>query len=144
MKFTVRGIPRPQPRPRAFSRGGHARVYDPGTAEAWKGAIAAAVRDITPDEPITGPLRVTIGLRFPRPKYHYGTGKNSAKIKPRYAACWHAKKPDRDNCEKAILDALSELGFWRDDAQVCCGEVTKKWADQPSGAGADIEIQEVE
>lgn len=144
MIFHVRGIPRPQPRPRAFSRGGKARVYTPGTAEHWKSCIAAAVEDLIPAEPMTGPLRLTIEFRFPRPKYQYGTGKNSAKIKPKYASEWHAKKPDRDNCEKAVLDALSELGFWRDDAQVCCGEVVKKWADQPSGAGADIEITEVE
>lgn len=143
MKFTVRGIPRPQPRARATARGGFARVYDPGTAENWKAMIANAVRDITPAVPLEGPLRVDIALRFPRPKYMYGTGRNSAVIKPKYAGKWHAKKPDRDNCEKAILDTLTELGFWRDDSQVCCGEVTKQWADQPSGAGADIEVTEV-
>ena len=33
ISFTVLGDPKGQPRPKAFSRGGHAAVYDPGTAE---------------------------------------------------------------------------------------------------------------
>jgi Holliday junction resolvase RusA-like endonuclease len=38
---------------------------------------------------------------------------------------WHAKKPDRDNCDKAVLDALSGL-LWLDDSQVCSGTI-EKW-----------------
>jgi len=35
----VIGIPKAQPRARAFAVGGRARMYNPGTAEAWKADI---------------------------------------------------------------------------------------------------------
>jgi len=37
----------------------------------------------------------------------------------------HAKNPDRDNCDKALMDALKGLA-WNDDSQVCQGEI-QKW-----------------
>jgi Holliday junction resolvase RusA-like endonuclease len=37
----------------------------------------------------------------------------------------HDKKPDRDNLDKAFMDALKGLA-WLDDAQVCQGEI-RKW-----------------
>lgn len=37
----------------------------------------------------------------------------------------HAKKPDRDNLDKAYLDALRGL-LWIDDAQICDGRI-EKW-----------------
>jgi len=42
--FFVSGDPKAQPRIRAFAINGHARVYDPGTAEGWKSLIAVAAR----------------------------------------------------------------------------------------------------
>ena len=40
----VHGEPKAQPRAKAFARNGRAGIYDPGTAEGWKGAIAAALQ----------------------------------------------------------------------------------------------------
>ncbi len=44
INFTAQviGEPKGQPRGRAVSIAGHARVYDPKTAEGWKSLIAAA------------------------------------------------------------------------------------------------------
>ena len=50
-RLEVNGDPKPQPRPKAFKRGKHAAVYDPGTAEGWKGSIALAARELTPASP---------------------------------------------------------------------------------------------
>jgi len=36
LSFFVAGIPKGQPRVKAFSRGKHAGVYDPGTSDGWK------------------------------------------------------------------------------------------------------------
>lgn len=133
----VDGDPKGQPRARAFvGRTGRARVYDPGTAEGWKAQIAMAARGVLPAEPLQGPLEVNILLRFRRPRCHYRTGKRAAELRP-YAPCWHTAKPDRDNCDKSILDALTQLGAWRDDAQVVDGRVAKVWSDRP---GATILI----
>ena len=137
----VSGVPKGQPRARAFYKPGlGVRVYDPGSAEGWKGQIALAARPVLPVTPLDGPIRVDIDFRFPRPKGHYGAGKNAAVLKPG-APSWHTAKPDRDNAEKAVLDCLTQLGAWRDDAQACCGEVTKRYGDT---AGATIKITKLE
>lgn len=136
----VHGEPKAQPRPRAFVRGGRAAVYDPGTAEGWKGAIASAFKPWA-GKCIADPVAVMITFFFPRPKSHFGTGRNSAKLKPS-APQHHTRKPDADNAAKAVLDALSEgsgIGLWKDDTQVIELIIMKAWAEG-SAAGATIEI----
>ena len=39
LDFHVSGIPKAQPRVKAFVRGGHAGVYTPDSAESWKQAV---------------------------------------------------------------------------------------------------------
>lgn len=135
IRFFAHGIPKGQPRPKAFSRGGRAGVYDPGTAEGWKGQVALAAKDKRPQEPWDGPIEMILEFRFPRPKWHYGTGKNSGAVKwssPMYVT----GKPDSDNLAKAVLDAMTQLGFWRDDAQVARISIVKYYTTfQP---GCDI------
>lgn len=140
--FHIHGHPKAQPRPRAFARkmGDKyvARVFDAGTAEEWKGLIAAAARPHTPPTPLLGPVYVRTLFIFPRPNSHY-VANNPARPLRADAPSWHTGKPDRDNLEKAMLDALTQLGgFWRDDAQVCAGEVKKIYGPQP---GAIVEIR---
>jgi Holliday junction resolvase RusA-like endonuclease len=62
---------------------------------------------------------------FPRPKSHYGTGRNAGKLKAT-APTHNDGKPDRDNLDKAILDAMTGIGFMRDDKQVVAGEAPEK------------------
>jgi hypothetical protein len=125
----VYGDPKGQPRPKAFSRGGHAAVYDPGTAEAWKSQIAMAAKE----EGVVGlmldiPLRVEIYAFFKRPKSHFRSGKNAHLLKSA-APQLNTSKPDFDNIGKAACDALTHLGVWKDDAQVVDGRVVKKFSD---------------
>lgn len=122
--FFVLGEPKGQPRARPFSRTINGktvvRMYDPASAEAWKNCIAIAARQHCPFLPLQGPIGLDLTFVFPRPRNHYGTGKNALRLKldaPRY----HTNKPDEDNCTKAVKDALTILGFWRDDCQVCAG-----------------------
>lgn len=42
----------------------------------------------------------------------------------------HTKKPDADNCSKAVLDALSGYAF-EDDSQVTVLWAEKIWAEEP-------------
>lgn len=129
----VEGIPKGQPRARAFAKRGMVRMYDPGTAEGWKGAIALALRPYLPTEPIQGPVWLELEHTMPRPKSHY-TGKGV--LKPT-APVYHVSKPDADNLLKAAMDALTQLGMWHDDDQVCQVRVTKKYGERP---GALIRI----
>jgi Holliday junction resolvase RusA-like endonuclease len=124
------GDPKGQPRPKAVSVGGHARVYDPGTSKDFKACIVDAVREAGKvGLMLDVPLCVDIECFFRRPKGHYGSGKNSKTIKPS-APIWNTSKPDRDNIEKAIFDALTNIGFWRDDSIVVDGKApVKKFSD---------------
>ena len=132
--IAVLGEPKAQPRPKAFARkfkSGQvmARVYTPGTAEEWKSQIAVAARELVPFPPLAGPLRVDIEFRFSRPKSHYLT----RGLRPD-APYYHTSRPDRDNLDKAVMDALTTLGFWCDDSQVCSGEVVKIYVEERPGA----------
>jgi crossover junction endodeoxyribonuclease RusA len=126
------GDPKGQPRARAFSRGGRARMYDPGTAEAWKSAIAAHVRNCLPEIPHQCPLKVHMEFRFLRPKNHYSS-KGELTKSARESKLHHTQKPDFDNLEKAVSDCLTELGFWRDDTQVVEWSGLKKWVSRMPG-----------
>jgi Holliday junction resolvase RusA-like endonuclease len=126
--LTVLGDPKGQPRPKAFSRGGHARVYDPGTAEGWKSQIAVAAKESgAVGLMLDTPLKVEIHAYFKRPKSHYRSGKNSKMLKEA-APAFHTGKPDFDNLGKAACDALTHLGVWGDDAQIVDGKVTKRYS----------------
>ena len=141
--FQVYGDPKGQPRPRAFAmklgNGKYsARVFDSGTAEGWKSAIAVAARPARPPAPMLGPVVLRIQFIFLRPKSHFrknGALKDGSPLH-------HTKKPDSDNCAKAVLDAITQLGgFWHDDSQVSDLHVWKRYGPK---AGAAIEIKEIE
>jgi Holliday junction resolvase RusA-like endonuclease len=117
--FTVHAVPVPQPRPRAFSRNGHAAVYEAPRrhpVHAFKALVRLAAMEHA-GPALEGPLAVAFVFVMPRPK----------------AMCWktrptprvpHDSKPDLDNLQKSILDALSIL--WHDDAQVAKVDA-EKW-----------------
>ncbi len=121
LQVMVLGDPKGQPRPRAafIKKLNRVRIYDPGTAEGWKALVMQAVRPYLPKEPISIGTAVSLELLFlmPRPKDHYGTGKNAGKTKV-MAPIAHTSKPDLDNLEKAVMDCLSNAGLWHDDNQV--------------------------
>ena len=125
----VDGIPKGQPRPKAFKRGDHAGVYDPGTASEWKARICEAGREHRPAVPIECAVCVTMRFKMPRPK----------RLKPgRYEPC--ITRPDVDNLVKAVLDALTEDGWWRDDAQVVRIYVSKDYHIAATRSGMSIQI----
>lgn len=135
--FRVTGIPKGQPRHRAFARkmGAKyvARVYHDDSADGWKSCIGIAASPYIPSAPMEGPIRFDIDFLFPRPA-RLMRRKDPAERIP------HTAKPDRDNCDKAAMDALTKLGFWLDDAQVCQGEPRKFYVAKGENPGAEIRI----
>lgn len=143
LSFFAPGIPKGQPRVRAFVRGRHAGVYDPGTADDFKGAImiAALAAILGLARPVfTGPTRCDAAFVFPRPKSHF-TSKGQIKLT---APMWHIQKPDRDNLDKCLLDALTKLQMWGDDCQVCAGHISKRFAAMDEASGCHITINALE
>ena len=129
IELIIPGDPIAQPRAKATAFNGHARMYTPaGKVQDYKATIRLAAEAAWKEAgaaPFTGPLRIDCEWVFARPKGHYGTGKNAAALKPK-APHWHTAKPDRDNVDKAVLDALK--GFICDDRQVCVGDLRKRYA----------------
>ena len=149
--FRVIGEPKGQPRPRAFAmraKGGARpmiRVYDPGTAEGWKSCVAhAASGFVERGTCFAGPVAMYVCFIIARPKSHYRTGKNAHMLRGS-APVYPTGKPDVDNYAKAVMDALTTLGLWRDDAQVCKLVAQKVYGAQPGAvvriadAGATME-----
>jgi Holliday junction resolvase RusA-like endonuclease len=131
--FDVQGEPKGQPRPRSTAFRGKSRVYDPSTAEGWKAAIAIAARPFLPSSPIDEPVRLTVAFFFPRPK------RLLRKMDPE-GPILHTAKPDADNALKAVMDCLTSIGMWRDDALVASTMVEKYYAAKASRPGAVIQI----
>lgn len=122
-----------------------ARVHEAGTAEGWKGAVAAAALAALEgvELPLDGPIAVGIDFFFPRPKTFPKRIRDAYPGPPRMipkGPLPHMAKPDRDNLEKAVLDALVAVGVLRDDCIVCDGTVKKFYHAEDDLPGAFISI----
>ena len=126
-RLCILGIPETQARHRHFKKGDFIGTYDP-SAKAKK-QLAMVVQDEAPEVPLTGPIALELIFYMPRPKNHYGTGRNAGKLKGS-APYWHVSRPDSDNLEKFVKDALNGI-FWKDDSQICYTSTQKIYSDQP-------------
>ncbi len=137
--FFVSGTPKAEPRPRAWAAKigckYTARMYKAKTAEAWKNAIAMQAAKHVPDSPIEGPVHCDLTFMMPRPK------RLMRKCDPSEPFA-HTQKPDRDNLDKAVLDVLTVMGFWRDDCQVWSGMAMKMWCSKDGLPGVMVSIME--
>lgn len=127
ISFVVFGEPKAQKRHRSTRTGTGIRNYDPSAAD--KQDFKWMAYQNKPTTPFEGALRVDISFFFSRPKSHYGTGSKSHVLKPN-APNWHIARPDRDNLDKGVLDALKGV-FWKDDSIICSGEISKKYSLNP-------------
>lgn len=130
----VHGIPAPQGSKRHVGNG---RMIESSKAVGpWREAVRAETqREMQGNgiPPYPGPVYVQATFYLPRPKGHYGTGKNAGIVRPS-APRYVSGKPDLDKLARALLDGLTEGGAWQDDAQVVVLEVEKMYA----GHAADI------
>jgi len=127
---TIFGTPKPQPRPRAFSRGGKAGVYNPKTADVWKATIMGSLSQYR-DLHLDGRIWLNLEFCMQRPKSHFGTGRNAEMVKDK-APKHHIQKPDIDNLVKSTMDAITNLGIWNDDCQVVNLITRKIWVSDGS------------
>lgn len=112
MRFTVPAVPVPQPRARATSFGGHARMYEAKKSHPIHD-FKASVRQACHEKHLCGvllegPLRLEATFILPRPKLPKKAGVE------RFP---HTKRGDVDNFIKGIMDALNKF-LWVDDAQI--------------------------
>ena len=125
MRIFVPIKPMPAPRPRVTRNGTH----NPTDYTIYKRAVGmiARRRFRRPEE---GPVAMHIDFLFEVPK--------SWSKKRKAAAKWHTSRPDIDNLQKGIKDALNGIAY-KDDSQVCQVTARKQYADR-SGIIIEVEV----
>ena len=103
-------------------------VYEPAELKAARSKLTAYLGQHRPAAPLKGAVRLIVKWCFPI------TGKH-------YDGEFKYTKPDTDNLEKMLKDCMTDLGYWKDDAQVASEIVEKFWAKVP---GIYISAQELE
>lgn len=137
LSFFVAGMPAPQGSKRHVGNG--VMVESSKAVKPWRQDVVAAARqavDSTGLEPYVHAVKVTVIFYFPRPKSHFGSGRNAGVLKdsaPHYVAT----KPDVDKLLRSTFDALTTAGVWRDDNLAADVLATKVYSDHP---GAHIHI----
>jgi crossover junction endodeoxyribonuclease RusA len=139
VSFTVNGIAAPAGSKRGFYNAKSRRVVitdDSARSRPWKAQVADAAAEamLTADgqsrtlhsrDLLDGPLLLELIFWIPRPKNHYGTGRNADKIKP--GAPWAPTvKPDLLKLARAVEDALTGV-VYRDDAQIVSETLQKAY-----------------
>jgi hypothetical protein len=145
LTVAVYGRPRPQGSKVAYAikRGrpslgetpaytGGVRMFEQNdpTLRAWRQDVIAAVRaqiscgcgqpgcDLLLDGfPWTGPVAASMIFTFARPASHHRTGRNSALLRAG-APAKPTGPPDLGKLARAVEDALTVAGVYRDDAQI--------------------------
>lgn len=131
--FTIPGIAQPAGSKRAFvlkkagQYTGRAVVADANPkSKSWQAEVkhAALNAGVTP---LDGPISLALTFFMPRPKGHFGTGKNAATLKPD-APDYPIGRPDVLKLARGIEDALTGIA-WRDDAQIVTETLEKLYCD---------------
>jgi Holliday junction resolvase RusA-like endonuclease len=125
--ITVFGTPAPQGSKRAFAVRGKGGIPTGRVAviesshdrvRSWRAAVIDAALGLDATSwPLGGPLRLGVIFALPRPKGHFGSGKNAGKLRdsaPRYPA----GVPDLSKLLRSTEDALADAGLFRNDSQV--------------------------
>lgn len=99
-------------------KNGKAITYNSSELNAAKIKLRAYLSKHVPERPFEGPVWLGVKWCFPLKGNHQdGEYKTS--------------KPDTDNLEKVLKDAMEELGFFKNDAQVVSEHIEKFWANIP-------------
>ena len=150
--ISIAPIPKPRPKFRVLPRGkgkssfgGGVQTYYPGDYLKQEAALASLLRERIPSE-MRGrmcfgaiSLTLTMGMPLPSSLTRREYGDRLGKL--------HAMKPDIDNIEKHILDAINHIGIWKDDCQVARVLKEKVWACAPGFIQLEVmgeDVREVE
>ena len=108
-------------------------------ARGWKDAIAKTCAVNYGGPLLGGPLTMVVDFYQPRPKGHFGSGRNAGQV--REGAPAHPSiKPDIDKLSRAVLDGLTGQ-LYRDDAQIVRKVATKHYGEP---ARVEIQVEQIE
>lgn len=96
----------------------------------WRSDIRQHLLAVHDGPPIAGAVHLTLEFVLPRPA-----------STPRRRTPAAVKRPDLDKLTRAVMDAVTSAGVWRDDSQVVHLSVSKRLAEATETAGCRINIE---
>lgn len=93
-------------------------IYESDQTKTARAKLTAHLAGHKPQEPIEGPITMSVIWVYPLVK-----GRKDGEPK--------ATRPDIDNIQKLLLDCMTALGFWKDDAQITVMMVSKYYGEIP-------------
>ena len=140
MRFSVNGLPIAQGSKRVIGKA--VIESNQSRLKPWRQEVAQmALAEMDGDLTYSGPVSVTVMFFLPRPRGHYGTGRNADKLRDSAPAA-PAVKPDIDKLARSVLDALTGIVF-HDDSQVVTLTAHKVYAEYRNYPGATVEVRRV-
>lgn len=135
IQFFVPGNPQALKRHRTYGmktkKGYIVRQVDP--SKETKQDFLAMCLNHRPEKPIDKNIKMDLAFHFSRPKSHL-----NAKGLPKVGApSYHTSRPDIDNLEKLVMDALNGT-FYKDDSQVCVKRSIKMYTSETPGVHVKI------
>ena len=108
-------------------RNGKPFFYEPMELKTARAKLRAYLSRHKPETPFQGAVRLTVRWIFPvKGKHRDGE--------------YRTTRPDTDNLQKMLKDIMTELHFWKDDAQVASELVEKFWGNLP---GIFVKIEDL-
>ena len=137
VRFEVLGAPQGKGRPKASARGGFVRMYTPAKTVSYEALIGHAAHAAMRGEPLLDcPVSVDMDIRCPIPASWSQKRQRQALA----GEIWPTTKPDVDNVEKVVFDAINGV-VWRDDVVVVRVSKLKRYASTP---GITVTIEPVQ
>lgn len=119
---------------------GKARVFKRKAAVDVEATWLSLLAPHRPKEPLAGAICLSVAFYFAFTAEDLSTKARREILVDGVSIC-HTKRPDLSNLIEAIQDAMTTLGFWHDDSQVCELRLLKKKRKQ---TGVSITISQPE
>lgn len=141
----IPGVPRPQGSLKIVTSASTGQAFAKNSAtliDYRNFAVGEYAKAWGEQSPLDVPVSVRAVFHLPRPKAHFGTGKNAGKIKPS-APRWPTGAPDLDKMLRTHGDAMTIARIVTDDALIVEIAARKSWAGE-RGPGAQISVVPLE
>lgn len=124
--FEVLGKPIGKGRPKFSRIGNYVKTYTPEQTTNYENLVRLSYQQQVGAVKLEGSINASMTFYFPIPK------SVTKKVREQMLAekYPHSKKPDLDNCIKAIADSLNGIAF-DDDSQICSVISRKLYSDNP-------------
>lgn len=120
---------------RVMVRNGKPVFFKTKKAATFTNVVALFSNQHLPPRPVIGPIRMQVCYVLKRPLALSGKKHPQGRIA-------HTKRPDCDNLQKGLQDALK--GFWEDDAQICDLHIVKFYAAKGESPKIEISIESID